>query len=455
MSQANIRAQINDVNARYYGVDIQNLMEKAGQGVANYLLKNFTVNKNYKIAIFCGLGNNGGDGLVAARYLNDKTKVRVFLLGSKQAINNPLVKRNIKLYKGKIFQIVNKKDLNRISKNYHYVIECLIGTGLKGEPRQELKALIKKINSLRATKITIDSPVPGFKYDLSLSLDAKKNKDAQVIDIDFPKKIKNTVGPGEIKALKQAKDQSHKGENGKILLIAGSIQYHGALLMAAKIAAKIVDLVYIYSNQENYKTIRKLKPKIAEFITTPKQDLAKVLKNIDSILIGPGLKQNNNNQKIVKWIFDNYADKKIILDATGLKMIEKKMLNKNCVLTPHAKEFQDLFKLKPTYYNAKQMAKKYDCIIVLKGKNDLIASKNSLKINTQGNAGLTKGGTGDVLAGMITALGAKNPLFLACGAAVFLNGLAADQLYQDQANFFSAEDLIDRIPKTYKWCLDF
>ena len=116
---------------------------------------------------------------------------------------------------------------------------------------------------------------------------------------------------------------------------------------------------------------------------------------------------------------------------------------------------KELFNLKASKENLRRMARKYKCIIVLKGKWDFIVSPHEQKVNKTGNIGMTKGGTGDVLAGLITAFAAKNDLFLAASAGAFINGLAGDRLAKRFSNYYSASDLVREIPKTIKWCLDY
>jgi NAD(P)H-hydrate epimerase len=103
----------------------------------------------------------------------------------------------------------------------------------------------------------------------------------------------------------------------------------------------------------------------------------------------------------------------------------------------------------------KAKAKKYGCRIVAKGKTDYVASRDEFKINTTGNVGMTKGGTGDVLAGLIAGFAATNDLFLAASAGVFINGLAGDRLKKKVSRYYNASDLVNEIPKTIKWCEDF
>ena len=145
-----------------------------------------------------------------------------------------------------------------------------------------------------------------------------------------------------------------------------------------------------------------------------------------------------------------YSNKKFVIDADSLKVINPIFLNKNCIITPQKKEFEKLFGLEATEKNVKDMAEKFNCIILLKGPTDIICSREDCRINITGNQGMTKGGTGDVLAGLVAALACKNDLYLSACAGAFINGLAGDRLKKKVSFYYNATDLADEIPKVLK-----
>ena len=239
------------------------------------------------------------------------------------------------------------------------------------------------------------------------------------------------------------KKNSHKGDNGIITIIAGSKQYHGSALLAIKVASKIVDLVYFYSTKENQALMKKLKSGSCEFINiTKKASLQTSLERSDAILIGPGMEISNKNKNLINKLLKKFGDKKIILDAGALRMLEKRLLNENIVITPHINEFRALFGAE----NIKKAAKKYKCTIVLKGQTDIICNSQKIYYNKVGNAGMTKGGTGDVLAGLIAALAAKNDVLTAAFYGSFFNKKAGERLFKRVGYFYNASDLIEEIP---------
>ncbi len=228
--------------------------------------------------------------------------------------------------------------------------------------------------------------------------------------------------------------------------------FFSAPLFSAKIASKIVDLVYFSSVPENNELVKKMKMGLLDLIVIPKKDVLIAAQEADAILIGPGMGISEEAKFITDSLLKKFPKKKFVLDADSLKVMDKKLLNKNCVVTPHHKEFEILFGIKPSKKAVFKMAKKYKCKVVLKGPKDYVSDGKELKTDSVGNAGMTKGGTGDVLSGLIAALACKNDLFLAACAGVFINGLAGDRLKQKVSYYYNASDLIEEIPKTLKWC---
>lgn len=259
-----------------------------------------------------------------------------------------------------------------------------------------------------------------------------------------------------LKDLYKPPKNSHKGQNGKLTIIGGSHLFHGASLWALKIASRIVDMVYYSSIPENNQIAQKLKSEIYDFICVPRKQVGDYIEESDAVLLGPGLMREKETTTLTKKLLFQFPHKKWVIDAGSLQMMEAEWLKKlpQVIITPHQKEFQRLFNLRRGAVPAPAaMAKQYGCIIVLKGPTDIICSPTECVINTTGNQGMTKGGTGDCLAGLIAALACKNDLFLASAAGTFINGYAGDQLYQKVGPYFNASDLCDQIPKTMKTLL--
>lgn len=253
-----------------------------------------------------------------------------------------------------------------------------------------------------------------------------------------------------LKKLNKPLPDSHKGQNGRILIIAGSDKFHGALLLSVQSASRIVDMVYVYSTSENLKLVNKLKSKISTFIGVKKSEFWNTVKLVDAILIGPGLSETKENIKLLQNLLKKYPNKKIMIDATAAWHVDPNWLHSNCIVTPHSREFENIFKCKAKAKNVLKMAKKYNCVVTLKGRYDYISDGKNLWENRTGNVGMTKGGTGDVLSALVCSFSAKNDNVVATLAGIYLNGLVGDNLYKKVGVFYNAEDLIEVLGRIWK-----
>ncbi|MDP6670918.1 MAG: NAD(P)H-hydrate dehydratase [archaeon] len=249
------------------------------------------------------------------------------------------------------------------------------------------------------------------------------------------------------KKLRQPKPKSHKYQNGLTLVVAGSNQYHGSLVFSAVTASRLVDLLLICTSHSNFSIVKKYSP---AFIVHPYGDALKLAKKADSILIGPGIDESQRMKKLVTRIVSKNSDKPTILDATALHLISPYKLHSNCIVTPHPKEFSAFFKIPPTQENVLKVSKWFDIIVCLTGKTDFISNGKKLYCNSTGNQSMTKGGTGDTLAGLIAGFAAKSPLLESTLAACYLNGFTGDQLKKKQGTMFNAEDLMNALPTAFK-----
>lgn len=456
-----LKTQVMDWNAAYYGVSVYKWMQRAGQGIAQALSAKFKVqNAKLKIGIFCGLGNNGGDGFAAAKYLYKKHNVKVFLFGSPLKIKTKESQRTWAemLAKGINAQVIEKSsDLKSVDKSFDISLDCFLGTGTKGKLREPIASGVRFYNRLKGKKVSVDYPTKGIaKIDLVISMQFPKTDKAVVVDLQGDPKFLNKIGWGEFRALEFPGKGAKKGDSGNVLMISGFEQYHGALLYALRAASKITDIIYVYTSSENQKIVNKLKSKTAEFVAV--DDWKKALGKVECILIGPGLGRSRAAYNLVKKVLQ--ISKKAVLDADALSLMDpvlRNMLRNRHILTPHKKEFERVFGVKPTEKNASKMSKKYNCTIVLKGAVDVVANPDwGVKYNYTGNVGMTKGGTGDVLAGLTASFYciSEDP-YLAAASGVFVNGLAGDELYKKVGRFYDAEDLLKQLPRTLNKLMTF
>lgn len=263
--------------------------------------------------------------------------------------------------------------------------------------------------------------------------------------------------PDLLKQLYIPPSDSHKGQNGKMMLIGGSKLFHAASLWALNIASRIIDMVYYASVTENNQIVQKAKEEFRNGIVIPRGKIEDYASEAESIVIGPGLPRpsgteagEEDTQELTERLLKKFPEKKWIIDGGSLQVISPEILPKKAILTPHGQEFEKLFGLDPTVEHAGQMAKKYDVIIVLKGEKDYICSSEKCIELTGGNAGMTKGGTGDVLAGLIGALATKNDPFVAAVAGAYLNKKAGEALFKKVGYYYNSSDLANEIPVVMK-----
>jgi len=219
--------------------------------------------------------------------------------------------------------------------------------------------------------------------------------------------------------------------------------------MALQTASRVVDMVYVYTTENNQPLVEKLKSEISVFINVCNKELWDTVELVDSILIGPGLEESKNTKKILEKILTKYENKKIVIDATALWLANPELFHSNCIATPHSREFEQVFKCNPNSENVLKMAKYYNCTIVLKGKCDYVSDGKELYENRTGNVGMTKGGTGDVVSGLISALAAKNDVLTSALAGIYLAGLAGDKLFKKFGTFYNAEDVIESLGEVW------
>ena len=282
----------------------------------------------------------------------------------------------------------------------------------------------------------------------------------------------NKFNSEEVKGLYKPPGDSHKGQNGKLLLIGGSKIFHAASLWSLKVASRIVDMVFYSSVPENNQIVQKAKQEFRDGIVVSRNKIEDYINEADCILIGPGLPRKEGKEEgdddtkfLTEKLLKKFPNKKWVIDGGSLQVISPGILPQNSIITPHKGEFDMLFKSQiqntKSQINSNDqiseiqnevfaMAKKYKCVILLKGETDIVCDEHEYVMIEGGNEGMTKGGTGDVLAGLVAALYCKNNAFLSACAASFINKKAGENLYQKVGYYFNSSDLVDEIPKVMK-----
>jgi len=261
----------------------------------------------------------------------------------------------------------------------------------------------------------------------------------------------------ELKKLYIPKHDSTKGDNGRLMVIAGSVLFHAASLWPLTVASRFVDMVYYSSASMNNEIVQKDKESFRNGIIVPRKDLEKYVEEADCILIGPGLPRDDgrksaddNTKELTERLLAKFPDKKWVIDGGSLQVINPDILPKTSIITPNKKEFDMLFKKEACTKNAMNAAKRYGITVLLKGEVDVVANKDRSVIIKGGNQGMTKGGTGDVLAGLTASFYCKNDAFLSACTASFINKKAGDSLYKTMGFYYNSSDLANEIPKVMK-----
>jgi len=278
-----------------------------------------------------------------------------------------------------------------------------------------------------------------------------------------------------LKSLYIPASNSHKGQNGKVLVIGGSELFHSSAFWALEIASKIVDMVYFSSTPMNNEIVKDLKTKFVNGIIVPRNKLEEYIEEVDCILIGPGLPRpdgeeegDDSTKELTERLLSKYPNKKWVVDGGSLQVIPPEKLPKTAIITPNVKEYRMLFSavipnsfrdpemLKPLqgkqvqHDTVEEMANKFNITVLLKGEVDFVSDGERTIEIKGGNAGMTKGGTGDVLAGLVAAFYAKNDAFISAVCASYLNKKAGESLFGRVGLYYNSSDLINEIPKAMK-----
>jgi NAD(P)H-hydrate epimerase len=479
-----------EINSEYFGVSRLQLMENAGRNVATEVSFRFKP-EEATVTVFCGLGGNGGDGFVVARHLASMGfKVSVMLAGNASNIADEAARKNwIALQPLKkcveTHEISDSTLVSSVEANV--IVDALLGTGLKGPVRQPILHLVKRINEAKGFCVAVDVPtgvnsdsgdVPSEAVKANLTVTFHKMKlglqeaeeyvgEVVVKDIGIPYEMERFVGPGDVSLARRFRPtESHKGDFGRVLVIGGNEVFSGAPALAALAALRAgVDLAYVAAPEKTSRVVSAMSPNLI----TLKLDgehlnprnipvIKRYLGMITAVIMGPGLGLHKETISAVEEIVKIIEDAKIplLLDADGLKAFAefKQQLKSPLVLTPHAGEYKKLVGKEPSkdleerVRAVQKTANDLGAVVLLKGPVDLISDGKRVKLNFTGNPGMTVGGTGDVLSGIVGAfLAQKVDPFEAAVTAAFINGACGDFVQNEKGYHMVPTDLLDWIPK--------
>lgn len=541
--------EIDRVAIEELGIPGITLMTNAAEHLAKTAMKH--IPHDGSVAIFCGTGNNGGDGIGTAAYLVERgISVRTFLIGDEEnlTLDSEEMKNRLYSHRGFIEPYSPSADLVDYVSECDLVIDAIFGVGLNSELRGDALSAVSVINSSRAFVIAADIPtgvhadtgaVHGDAVNADITVTFSFAKPGHFIepgcvhcgkiivcDIGIPrslldKTVSHTYAAtsGDI-MLPRRRKNTHKGDYGRALLVAGSVGYTGAPALSARATTKTgAGLVSLGVPKSIYDILAvKLDEEMpfplpdddkGKLVANATSEILRRAKQADVCLIGPGLGVSDGITELVESVIQ-LSETPTILDADGLNAISDNVdiLNQAIcplILTPHMGEFERLCGDLLNEYAADNevqdetqnevknelksiqgddayddetsdgcpkcedapvekpqidrlrtacdFASKYGCILVLKGHRTIVAMPNGIAyINTTGGPAMAKGGTGDVLAGMIAALIAqKLPTVHAVVAAVYLHGLSGDMCADQLGEYcVTASDIINMLPEAMK-----
>jgi len=478
------------------------LMENAGTGIVKTALSILIHPEEKYIHIYCGAGNNGGDGFVAARhFLNFGAKVDVFVLSSREQIKGDAL-TNLTILENTGHKI-NFIDKVLETKTPDLIIDAMLGTGVKGSLKGVFADCVKHINSLNCPVLAVDIPTgvnadtgaiddPAIiathtatmalpKRGLLFSPGREHVGQLNVIDIGMPPKVIDIKNPDVWRLeeediaslLPNRSPDTYKNKCGTVAVIAGSIGFTGAAALTSEAVLRAgAGLCYLCIPKSLNNIIE---TKLTEVITWPiedngggilqmnNNDLIKNINNQDVVAIGPGIGRHKKTEELIFHLL-HVLNKPMVLDADGLNICADniqavKNYKGEMILTPHPGELSRLTGLpvKEIMTNPVEITQKFsgawNKILVLKGSPSLIGFPDKrIFINPTGNAGMATAGSGDVLTGMIAGLMAQGlSAENAALAGVYLHGMAGDIAKNSFGELgMVAGDILNAVPEAIK-----
>ncbi len=462
------------------------LMERASKAFCNWFTKQF--DSSYRVLIYCGTGNNGGDGLAIARLLNEANyDVKVVIIGDAENGSTDFLTNKDRLPPGLLNQDSNpsKSDI---------VIDTIFGSGLTRPAEGIFAEAIQAINQSASIKVAVDIPSGLFadrhtdsenivKADYTISFQLPKLvfmlPEAHqyvgqwfAVDIGLSREFIaeadtpfQLVTKENIKAnLKQTSKFDHKGSNGHTFLAVGSYGKMGAAILAARAALRAgTGLLTVQVPKSGNDLIQLAVPEAMTMMDVEDDTILAVQANDKwtAIGVGPGLGQSSETVNAIKQLLNNY-EKPLVMDADALNIIAEhrellELIPEHSILTPHPKEFKRLLGYDwDNDFERLEYQRKFSidrqCIVVLKGAHTSITSSNgSVCFNSTGNPGMAKGGSGDVLTGVITSLIAQGyQSYTAAIVGVYLHGLAGDLAKEKYGEIsMTSSDIVEMLPAAH------
>ena len=466
------------------------------ENAVNSAIKNLDIDENNSYTLVCGVGNNGGDGLGIARKLSViGKKVEVFLVGKKEKLTEcSLINFKILENMGVNLRFLDDKnriDLEEALKNSDACVDAIFGTGLKRDVGGIFAEAIDLINRFSKKTYAIDissgldsdtGEIRGIavKAYKTISFEFYKRGflnyrsdeytgEIVVEEIGVPKFIKDKFHNGEFimdkteiaRFINKKDKNAHKGNFGRVSIVAGSRGFYGAAKIATESAVKTGSgLVTLISDEDVQEKLCTVFTEAMTVNYSEEERVKKLIENSNAIGIGPGMGDNKTTLNILEEIL-KIAKCPVIIDADGINCLKNnkdilKNSNVETLITPHPAELSRITGFSMEYINenridaAKEAARNLKSIVLLKGNRTVITDGYTTYINMTGNSAMANGGMGDCLTGIITSLaGQRMNLFEAAVVGAYLHGYIGDKIAEEKYTV-NATDIIEKIPYIMK-----
>ena len=468
-----------DENAEALGVPRKQLMESSGNAVARVVREH--VDTGGRVVIVAGRGNNGGDAFVAARFL-DGFDLSVHLLGRPETITTGIARENWEALVDAEYGTETVTDSADLSlPRCEVIVDAMLGTGVTGELREPEATAAREINASEAAVVSVDvpsgvdantgeAPDPAVDADHVVTFHDTKpgladlDCEVTVADIGIPGTAERFVGPGDLRGIGRASD-SHKGENGDVLVIGGG-PFAGAPALSASAVLKAGgDLANVLCPDRVFEAVQGYGPDLIvhdvagkRFAPDHVEEALSRAEEKDAVVLGPGLGNADETLDAVREFLGEFEGLGVV-DADALQVVPEVETGATLICTPHKGEFERMGGERTDdpdeqAERAREYAAETGHVMLVKGPADIVSDGERVRISRSGNPGMTVGGTGDVLAGITAAFGAVLDPFEAAAAAAYVNGLAGDAAYEEEGLGLTASTMLTQIPAAMRGATD-
>jgi NAD(P)H-hydrate epimerase len=433
--------RVIDRNADAYGIPAGFRMESAGTVLASAVMQEHPDT----VLLLCGTGNNGGDGLVAARHLSADANVTVLMAGSPRTPESTAAFQALKACPAEVRLVTDAAGMQDCF-SADVIVDALLGTGSHLPLREPYGSLVNLLNRSSARVIACDLPTPGARADRIIGFHLAKVPGSEVYGIGIPLAAEVFCGEGDLLLVPEKTGNAHKGAGGSVTVIGGG-PYQGAPFLAGIAALRSgADLVRVASPADGFMPDIIHERLSGDHISAEhRRRLLQLAADADAVVCGPGLGTLPESLAVALEVVA--SAKKAVVDADLLRNPLPKA-REATIYTPHAGEFARVFGETPFDRPAErggqvlEAAKKAGGVVILKGKTDAVSDGVRVRLNRTGSSAMTTGGTGDVLAGCCGGLLARMDAFPAACAAVYATGKAGEEAGSLTGDGLLATDLL-------------